>query len=305
VKFSNPNGANGQPLRKAWRMLREERTAWPASVPVVACHPAPVTDPDEIRLTFVGHSTFLVQTSAGNILTDPMFSDRASPFGFIGPRRARVPAISLADLPPIAMILLSHNHYDHCDLPSLRWLQQRFAPAVVTTLGNGLLIRKQGFERVEELDWWQVAAKSPFPVTATLAQHFSSRTPFDRNRTLWAGFVLEIGGRKIFFAGDSGYGPHFAEIGRRLGPFDLALLPIGAYEPRWFMRDVHMNPAEAVQAHLDLGRPRSIGMHFGTFQLTTEGIDEPLRALEAARIDLGVDEAAFRAPGFGETIVVR
>jgi hypothetical protein len=156
--------------------------------------------------------------------------------------------------------------------------------------------------KVEELDWWQRAGTAPLQVTLTPAQHFSARGPFDRNRALWGGFLIEARGRRILFAGDSGYGPHFREIGARLSPIDLALLPIGAYEPRWFMKDIHMNPAEAVQAHLDLGARRSIGMHFGTFQLTPEGIDEPVRELGKALQQRGVPAEQFRPADVGESV---
>ena len=180
-------------------------------------------------------------------------------------------------------------------------LARRFDPVVVTPLGNGALVRSAGVRRVEELDWWQAATSGAVPIMLTPAQHFSARTPFDRNRALWSGFVLTAEHVRIYFAGDTAYGSFFREIRRRVGLIDLALLPIGAYEPRWFMQAVHMNPAEAVQAHIDLGAPESIGMHFGTFQLTTEGIEEPLRALEEARRANNIPESRFRALGFGES----
>jgi len=173
-------------------------------------------------------------------------------------------------------------------------LAQRFDPFVVTPLGNGALVRSSGIRKVEELDWWGSAKSSGWPITLTPAQHFSARGPLDRNRALWGGFMLTAGGARIYFAGDSAYAGFFRDVRLRLGPIDLALLPIGAYEPRWFMQSVHMNPAEAVQAHLDLESPRSIGMHFGTFQLTTEGIDEPLRALEEARRMREIESHASR-----------
>ena len=175
---------------------------------------------------------------------------------------------------------------------------------VITPLGNGALVKSTGLRKVEELDWWQDAKTSPLPLTLTPAHHFSARTPFDRNRALWGGFTIEVADRRIYFAGDSAYAPFFREVRRRLGPIDLALLPIGAYEPRWFMQSVHMNPAEAVQAHLDLEASASVAMHFGTFQLTTEGIDEPVRALEQARLAQHVEPSAFRAIGFGESVRV-
>jgi L-ascorbate metabolism protein UlaG (beta-lactamase superfamily) len=178
-------------------------------------------------------------------------------------------------------------------------------PIVVTPLGNAPLVRSAGLTRVEELDWWQEATLAPLPITLTPAHHFSARGPFDRNRALWGGFSLVAGGKRIYFAGDTAYAPFFPEVRRRLGSIDLALLPIGAYEPRWFMGAVHMNPEEAVQAHLELGAPESIAMHFGTFQLTTEGIDEPLRALDEARRVNNISADRFRALEFGESARVR
>ena len=181
--------------------------------------------------------------------------------GLFGPRRVRQPAIAFEDLPPISVVLLSHNHYDHCDLRALRALTHRFDPIVITPLGNGRLLRKAGVRRLEEMDWWQSAVSSPIAVTITPAHHFSAQTPFIRNRALWGGFLINVAARRIYFAGDTAYAPIFAEIRQRLGPPDLSLLPIGAYEPRWFMRSVHMNPAEAVQAHVELESRESIGMN--------------------------------------------
>ena len=298
-RFFNPGGANGQSLRAVPRMLREKRTPWPARVPVERRPaPAPVV-PGEVAVTFIGHSTFLIQTGDGNILTDPMYSERASPVSFAGPRRVREPGVAFEDLPDISVVLLSHNHYDHCDLPTLRALERRCHPLAIAPLGNRRLLEAAGLRRVLELDWWQASELAS--VTLTPAQHFSSRNMFDRNRALWGGFLILAAGRRIFFAGDSGYGPHFRAIGERLGPIDLALLPIGAYEPRWFMKDIHMNPAEAVEAHLDLGSRRSIAMHFGTFQLTPEGIDEPVIALGEALATRGVESEQFRVLEVGES----
>jgi L-ascorbate metabolism protein UlaG (beta-lactamase superfamily) len=282
-------------------MLLEPRSRWPARVDQPAQRP-PGLDGAAAVVTFIGHSTFLIQTAAGNILTDPMFSRRAGPLNVLGPRRVRQPAVMFDDLPPISIVLLSHNHYDHCDLRTLGLLATRFDPIVVTPVGNGTLVRSAGIRKVEELDWWQDAKTSALPIALTPAQHFSARSPLDRNRALWGGFVLVAGGSRIFFAGDSAYGPLFRDIRQRLGPIDLALLPIGAYEPRWFMQAVHMNPAEAVQAHLDLGASESVGMHFGTFQLTTEGIDEPLRALEDACRARNIPPSRFRTLQFGESM---
>jgi len=283
-------------------MLLEPRTPWPARVDESPRRPAELDSAAVAVVTFIGHATFLIQTAAGNILTDPMYSRRAGPFNVIGPRRVRQPAVPFDDLPAISMVLLSHNHYDHCDLRTLRKLAQRFDPVVITPLGNGALVRSSGIRRVEELDWWQESKTSVLPITLTPAQHFSARSPLDRNRALWGGFVLMAGGAQIFFAGDTAYAPFFGDVRQRLGPIDLALLPIGAYEPRWFMQSVHMNPAEAVQAHIDLEASESIGMHFGTFQLTTEGVDEPLDALDAACRARNVPLSRFRTLRFGESL---
>jgi len=282
-------------------MLFEPRAPWPAQIDQPPRRPPDLNGALAV-VTFIGHATFLIQTAAGNILTDPMYSHRAGPLNLVGPLRVRQPAVAFDDLPAISTVLLSHNHYDHCDLRTLGRLAERFDPLVVTPLGNGALVRSSGLRKVEELDWWQAATTAALPITLTPAQHFSARTPFDRNRALWGGFVVAVRGRRIFFAGDTAYAPFFQEVRRRLGAIDLALLPIGAYEPRWFMRTVHMNPVEAVQAHLDLDASESVGMHFGTFRMTAEGIDEPQRALDDARAAMNVHASRFRTLGFGESL---
>jgi L-ascorbate metabolism protein UlaG (beta-lactamase superfamily) len=300
-RFINPGGVTAQPVSAVPRMLLEPRTPWPAHIDEAPRRPPALNGADTV-VTFIGHSTFLIQTPTGNLLTDPMYSRRAGPLNVFGPRRVRQPAVLFDDLPPISTVLLSHNHYDHCDLPTLAMLAARFDPIVVTPVGNGTLVRSSGIRRVEELDWWDEANTSTVSIVLTPAQHFSARTPLDRNRALWGGFVVMAGRQRLFFAGDTAYAPFFRDVRQRCGPIDLALLPIGAYEPRWFMQAVHMNPAEAVQAHLDVEASESVGMHFGTFQLTTEGIDEPLRALEEACRARNVPPSRFRALGFGESL---
>ncbi len=283
-----------------WR-FRGERAAWPRQAPNDWFAPPPaVVMPATAAISFVGHATFLIRLPDAVVLTDPVFGQRCSPLSWAGPQRARAPGIALADLPRPDVVLLSHNHYDHMDLPSLRELQRRHAPRFVTTLGNARALSRLGIAATE-LDWWQETAAGALRVTATPARHFSARTPFDRDRTLWGGFMIACEAGQVLFAGDSGAGPHWQEIRARLGAPDVALLPIGAYEPRWFMAPVHINPAEAVQAHLALGARRSVGMHFGTFQLTDEAIDAPLHALEAARLAAGLNPASFAVQGFGET----
>ena len=302
--FNNGRGVEaGQSFAKVPRMMLSRRTAWPRHVDTPTRQPSARGDA-AAAVTFIGHSTFLIQTAAGNIITDPVYSRCAGPFGRLGPRRVREPAVRFDDLPPISTILLSHCHYDHCDLPTLRRLVQRFDPLVVTALGNGDLLEKVGANKVEEIDWWETEKTSPFAVTATPARHFSARTGFDKNRRLWCGFTFNAGQRRIYFAGDTAYGSFFADIPRRIGPIDLALIPIGAYEPRWFMEVVHMNPAESVRAHLDVGSRQSIAMHFGTFQLTTEGIDEPVETLRKELGSRGIAHEDFRALGFGESFML-
>lgn len=303
-RFFNPSAKNARPLSALPKMMAEPRAPWPRTVPVRSGPPAAHDPLAWVTVTFVGHSTFIIQTTTTTIITDPVFSERASPLSFIGPRRVRRPGVALEQLPPIDLVLLSHNHYDHCDLASLRSIARRFDPVLVTPLGNAAIGRRTGFSRVEERDWWEPAA-APLPVTVTPAQHFSARTPFDRNRALWGSFIIEIEGRRLFFGGDSGFAPHFRAIRERYGAIDLALLPIGAYEPRWFMGPIHMNPDEAVRAHLDLGATRSLGMHFGTFQLTTEAIDEPLHALDRARTAHGVADSAFDVLEVGASLHLR
>jgi L-ascorbate metabolism protein UlaG (beta-lactamase superfamily) len=295
-------------------MRTRQRTPWPERLPL-APQPAPpaTVDRGAAAVTFIGHSTFLIRTASTVILTDPVFTPHAGPFGRMGPLRVRPPAIAPSALPPVDLVLVSHNHYDHLQPSSLRPLAGKATFVAPLGVGRQLDLPPKGgsyksppvasaFRRkVRELDWWQTTEVGAAQITCVPAQHFSARTPWDRNRTLWCGYVVRVDDVTIYFAGDTGYAPHFREIGARVPSIDLALLPIAAYEPRWFMAPVHMNPEEAVRAHLDL-RPRvSIAMHFGTFQLTDEGIDEPLRALERARDAHRVTADAFRVLDFGET----
>ncbi len=282
-------------------MRTRQRTAWPAQV-ALRPHPAPPSRAasGEIAVTFIGHSTFLIRTASTVIVTDPVFTSHAGPFGRLGPARVRPPAIPPARLPPVDLVLVSHNHYDHLQPSSLRLF--RDTALFVAPLGVGRYLPPKGGSYAE-MDWWQTATVKGVDITCVPAQHFSARTPWDRDRTLWCGFVVRVDGAAIYFAGDSGYSPDFAAIGNRCPDIDVALIPIGAYEPRWFMSPVHMNPEEAVRAHLDVKARRSVGMHFGTFQLTDEAIDEPLRALDRARHDHGVAPEAFRTLDVGETAV--
>ncbi len=274
---------------------------WPATL-ANKPFPSPL---GETSLTWIGHSTFLLRLPGLNILTDPVFSERCSPVGFAGPKRVRAPGLALQGLPHINLILLSHNHYDHMDLAALRALH-RHSPGVkiVTTCGNARYLAQKGLHGAAELDWWQDLSVHGAHITATPARHFSARTLWDRNQTLWGGFFLNHLGKKIYFAGDTGYTKFFREIHRRLGAPDLALLPIGAYEPRWMMEPMHMNPADAVQALHDLQAIRAVGMHFGTFQLTAEAIDAPLHDLQTALQAAATPPARFITLETGESMAL-
>lgn len=263
--------------------------------------PPPRVGPGELRVTFVNHATTLVQIDGLNILTDPVWSDGVGPLSYLGPQRVRPPGIRFEDLPKIDVVVVSHNHYDHLDLPTLRRLGEAHSPRYFVGLGNAAILHAANIGNVAELDWWQtVELRNGVKLTAVPAQHGSNRGIADRNRTLWGGYVFQGEGGYAYFAGDTGFGPHFAQIHERYGPPRLAILPIGAFRPEWFMQPVHVSPAEAVQAHLVLGAHRSVGMHFGTFQLADDGQDEPAEQLVAAREREGVHEDHFWVLGFGE-----
>jgi L-ascorbate metabolism protein UlaG (beta-lactamase superfamily) len=264
-----------------------------------------------LRVTPVGHATFLIQMDGANILIDPIWSARCSPVSWAGPRRYKEPGIRFEDLPPIDVVLVSHNHYDHLDLPTLERLAEKGAPRAIAPLGNHELIRESGIPSVDALDWWESVRLSP-DVTVTLvpAQHFSSRTLWDRNRTLWAGFVVSGPSGNVFYSGDTGYGPHFREIARRFSPIRVALLPISPFRPRQSQdppasyTSIHMGPADAVQAHLDLGAQMSIAAHFQVFQLGTDGFDDAVNELALTLKERDLQPDTFIAPTPGRAVEV-
>ncbi|MEA2240140.1 MAG: hypothetical protein QOC81_4864 [Thermoanaerobaculia bacterium] len=265
-------------------MANRERGAWPQH-PEVVYGPAPperVGD-GRLRVTFINHSTTLIQMDGVNILTDPVWSERVSPVSFAGPKRHRAPGIRFDDLPPIDLALVSHNHYDHMDVATLRALQTRHRPAIVTPLGNAALLRRNGVHDAFDFDWWETARHANgIETTVVPARHFSARALSDRDRNLWSGFVISGASGHVYFAGDTGWGDHFAEIGRRFAPIRAALLPIGSYMPRWFMQPAHIDPAQAVDAHVALGARTSVAVHFGTFALGDDGEYDPIRDLNDA-----------------------
>jgi N-acyl-phosphatidylethanolamine-hydrolysing phospholipase D len=280
-------------LRKAWTTVVGRDGAAPR-VPsdAAALHHNP-------SATWIGHATLLVRMDGVTFLTDPMFSERASPVSFAGPRRLVPPGVPLDALPPIDFVMLSHDHYDHTDRPSIEALAGRGA-RFVAGLGMGDLVREAGGE-VVELDWWEHATLGPVRVHCVPAQHFSGRSITGGDRRLWAGWVVEGPTRRFYHAGDTGYFRGFAEIRARLGPIDLAALPIGAYEPAAMMRFVHLDPEEAVAAAVDLGARRAVAMHWGTFDLTDEPLDEPPRRFRTAADAAGLPPDRAWVLAIGET----
>ncbi len=257
--------------------------------------------PGELRVTFVNHSTVLVQQDGVNVLTDPVWSDRVGPVSWAGAKRHRPPGIRFEDLPPIDVVLVSHNHYDHLDLPTLQRLVARDRPRILTGLGNRHLLVDHGIGAAAvELDWWQSLAIGGLRFTAVPAAHWSNRGLADRRATLWCGFVIEGPAGRVFFAGDTGHGPHFAQIRERLGAPRLSLLPIGAYRPRWFMKRLHLDPADALLAHRELSSATSVGIHFGTFSLADDGGHEPVETLRRLLDEAGDDAPRFWALANGE-----
>ncbi len=258
----------------------------------------------QCRLTWIGHASFLLQLDGLNLLLDPVFSLRASPFARLGPARLVAAPFNVEQLPPIDAVLLSHDHYDHLDEPTVRALQQRFGRDLqwITPLAYRSWFHRRGVHNIVELDWWQTAPVGPLRVTATPAQHWTRRgwRAFER---LWCGFMIQGAATSVYFAGDSGYCPAFREIGERFNGCDIAILPIGAYEPRWFMRTAHMNPEEAVQSFIDLRARLFVPMHWGTFRLTDEDMREPPVRLRAAWRAAQLPASDLRLLQHGETLI--
>jgi L-ascorbate metabolism protein UlaG (beta-lactamase superfamily) len=276
---------------------------WPADLsaphrPAIAAH---VPDGEAV-VTFVNHATVLLQLRGLNIITDPVWAERASPASWVGPKRKRAPGVALHELPRIDLVLISHNHYDHLDIKTVAAIAARYAPKILVPLGNRAFLERRGIANVVEMDWWDSVSLAPGSgITFTPSQHFSARGLFDRNKTLWGAFFVEHHGARVFFGGDSAYSSVYRQIHDRLGAPDLAFLPIGAYEPRWFMKAVHMNPEEAVQAHLDLQAKQSMAIHFGTFQLTEETPQRVVADLHQALETLRVPPRAFVVLREGQT----
>lgn len=307
TKFHNPTMTTeySPGFSDVFRMAREGRPKWPEHVENLGIpRPNEELGPDDIGLTFVNHATFLIQFPGLNILTDPVWSDKVGPISWLGMKRVRAPGIKLEELPKIDVIVISHNHYDHLDIETLIKLNERFSPKVLVPLGDKALIESIGFKDVQELDWWtSVEIKPNTLITFTPTQHSSRRGLFDLDKSLWGSYFIQHRGRSVYFGGDAAYSTHYVDIKKRLGSPDVALLPIGDYLPRWFMQPIHMNPAEAVAAHKDLGARLSIAMHFETFQNSAVTIDQPLKDLHEATKKEELSQDRFIALEVGETRV--
>ena len=307
-RFFNPGfppHGNGSPQRFLNRLLHDDRRAqWPEHVPVTHTVPPRRVEGAEMLVTWIGHATVLVQANGLNILTDPIWSTRASPFSFAGPKRVRAPGVRFEDLPKIDIVLISHNHYDHMDLATLKRLWQRDRPTIVTSLGNDTILKREGIGAVAR-DWGGHVGVGPAEVVVARNHHWGSRWGTDANRALWSAFTVRLPGGNIFYAGDTGWGDGgwVREAGAQ-GPFRLAIIPIGAYAPRDFMKNNHVNPEEAVRIFEALRPVRALGMHWGTFQLTFEAINEPPRRLEALKRARGIAPGRFVAVQAGRSFTV-
>ncbi|MCZ4091086.1 MBL fold metallo-hydrolase [Sinorhizobium psoraleae] len=311
VRFFNPGGTAprgfGDLLR--WQ-LGGRRTRWPGhyASPFRQARPDLNVDGDGLRVTMVGHATLLIQVGGLNILTDPVWSHRASPLTFAGPHRRNAPGILMDDLPPIDIVLVTHNHYDHLDLATLTALNAEHAPRIVTPLGNDTIIRRSvPNAEMSVVDWGdRVEVEDRITIHAEPCHHWSARRSGDRHMALWAAFVIETTAGKIYHVGDTGFhdGINYRAARAKHGPFRLANLPFGSYEPRWFMASQHQNPEEAVMGMIACGAEHVAGHHWGTFRLTNEGIEEPLKALEVALEKAGIERTRFRALRPGEVFDV-
>ncbi|WP_137390647.1 MBL fold metallo-hydrolase [Rhodoligotrophos defluvii] len=286
LRFRAPVQGRDKSLAETYQLLfRTERAAWPVHFPS-PFRDRPPERVDDLRVTLIGHASFLIQIAGRNILVDPVWSERASPFRRWGPKRVNPPGIAWEDLPPIDLVLITHNHYDHLDRHTLVALHDRYQPRIIAPLGNDTIIRRFGDDLAVEAYGWDVCVDCGAGLRVHLrpAYHWSARGLFDKRMAQWCAYVLQSDAGTVYHIGDTAYGDGeiFRAVAREFGPPRLALIPIGAYEPRWFMKDVHVCPEESVQIMLDCGARQAVGHHWGTFQLTAEPIDEPAQRLAAA-----------------------
>jgi len=300
--FFNPGEEKKQGFKEFLTWVRNrERGPWEKWVAITpGPPPAACVDGDDLQITYINHSTFLIQTKGLNILIDPIWSKRCSPVSFAGPKRVHAPGIRFEDLPRIDVVLITHNHYDHMDIPTLKRLNRAFAPGIYVPLGNRSTLTLHGITDVVEMDWWQkLPLNKTLNLTCVPARHFSARGMWDHDKALWSGFVIEGGPGAVYIAGDTGFGPHFEKIAKHFTDISFALLPIGAFLPEWFMAPHHLSPRDALRAHDILNARTSIAAHFGTFPLGDDGQHEPETALADAlkSYDLGTSQFLLPHPG--------
>jgi L-ascorbate metabolism protein UlaG (beta-lactamase superfamily) len=307
-KFINPGRIQAKGLKDVFKwMFNRKRGPWKN-----VAQGSPGKRPldfykDGIRITFVNHSTFLIQVDGLNILTDPVWSRRVSPFTWSGPQRMREPGIRLEDLPRIHYVLLSHNHYDHLDIKTMHLIHGAHHPRkIVTPLGVKAFLDDEKISGAAQVDWWEeIILSDKVKVRAVPAQHFSGRGMLDRDATLWCGYVLTTSVGQIYFAGDTGYNENtFKEIGERFQNIRLSIIPIGAYKPRWFMSPIHANPEEAVKIHMEVKSGVSVASHFGTFPLADDGVEDPKKELEAAKLKFNLRDEDFMVLQEGEAFTL-
>lgn len=286
--FINPTGIKAKGLGEVLKwMMGRKQGPW-KEVTDADYGPKPLdTVEDGIRITFVNHTTFLIQTEGLNIITDPIWSERTSPFTFAGPKRMRPAGIRFEDLPRIDLAILSHNHYDHLDVVTMQRIVKEYKPRIITPLGVSAFLEQEEMKGATDLNWWQeLKLSETLSIQAVPAQHFSGRGMFDRDRTLWCGYVLKRSGGNLYFAGDTGYNEAtFKEIGERCAPIAVSILPIGAYKPNWFMSPIHTSPEDAVKIFLDTKTQAAVASHFGTFPLADDSQQDPLDDLMQALKD--------------------
>lgn len=313
TRFFNPDGIPPGTLRDLvrWKWGGQDKPSrWPKAYPSRFSGHRPVerVDGSGLRVTMIGHASLLIQTHGLNILTDPVWSQRVSPFSFAGPKRHNAPGVAFDDLPPVDLILVTHNHYDHLDLATLKRLEARHHAPIITPLGNDTIIHRAGLKSdIMATDWGDTTLfRDGITIHTEPCHHWSARGTRDRRMALWAAFVIETPSGKIYHIGDTGFhdGINYRAAAARHGGFRLGILPIGAYEPRWFMKGQHQNPEEAVEGMRLAGARHAIGHHWGTFQLTNEAVEDPLEALDVALRAAGVEAERFRALRPGEAVDV-
>lgn len=306
VKFYNQIPHKNYNLCYALNMwISHEKSPWPIQPPNRTHPPVmKVSTPYTVKITFINHATVLIQSQQYTILTDPIWSLRASPFSWIGPKRVKEPGLNFKELPHIDAVLISHSHYDHMDIPTLQRLANVFNPVFLVPLGDKNFLLKYGISNVVEMDWWQTYAIPNGSITFLPAEHWSSRWLDDHNQTLWGSFGIKLAGDRLYFAGDTGYAHHFKRIQQQWGNSDLAFLPIGGYDPPWLMKQYHTDPAEAIKAMHDLHARLAIAIHFGTFQLSGETYNDPLLRLDAARRAAHISDQEFMVLTEGFSVVL-